>query len=143
MQCHAATSHWTICIPWCFHQRLSPSHPLSTPPSFPLCPLLLLSLPLSSLVLPSLDPLTPRSVYNADFDGDEMNVHFPQDDIGRAEALSLLDADLQYILPTNGLPARGLIQVGPTARQAVRQVGRQAGRLAGRLTGWQAGWLAG
>ncbi|CAI7834453.1 unnamed protein product, partial [Closterium sp. NIES-53] len=50
------------------------------------------------------------NVYNADFDGDEMNVHLPQDALGRAEAYSIVDADLQYILPTNGLPARGLIQ---------------------------------
>ena len=27
--------------------------------------------------------------YNADFDGDEMNVHFPQNEIGRAEAMMI------------------------------------------------------
>ena len=27
--------------------------------------------------------------YNADFDGDEMNVHFPQNELGRAEALTI------------------------------------------------------
>ena len=27
--------------------------------------------------------------YNADFDGDEMNAHFPQDPISRAEAMTL------------------------------------------------------
>ncbi|CAI5462231.1 unnamed protein product [Closterium sp. Yama58-4] len=33
------------------------------------------------------------NVYNADFDGDEMNVHLPQDALGRAEAYSIVDAD--------------------------------------------------
>ena len=27
--------------------------------------------------------------YNADFDGDEMNAHFPQDEISRAEAYTI------------------------------------------------------
>ena len=27
--------------------------------------------------------------YNADFDGDEMNVHFPQNELGRAEVLTV------------------------------------------------------
>ena len=27
--------------------------------------------------------------YNADFDGDEMNAHFPQDEISRAEAYNI------------------------------------------------------
>ena len=27
--------------------------------------------------------------YNADFDGDEMNAHFPQDEVARAEAEEL------------------------------------------------------
>eukprot|EP00897_Mesotaenium_endlicherianum_P000548 jgi/Mesen1/10494/ME000083S09995 len=50
------------------------------------------------------------NVYNADFDGDEMNVHFPQDPMGRAEAYGIVNADEQYIVPTSGTPARGLIQ---------------------------------
>lgn len=48
--------------------------------------------------------------YNADFDGDEMNCHFPQNDIGRAEAIYIARNDLQYIVPTDGSPLRGLIQ---------------------------------
>lgn len=44
-----------------------------------------------------------------------MNVHLPQDSISRSEAACLVDANLQYILPTNGLPARGLIQVSESA----------------------------
>uniref|UniRef100_A0A0D9WS33 DNA-directed RNA polymerase subunit n=1 Tax=Leersia perrieri TaxID=77586 RepID=A0A0D9WS33_9ORYZ len=50
------------------------------------------------------------STYNADFDGDEMNVHFPQDEISRAEAINIVDANKQYIGPRNGDAVRGLIQ---------------------------------
>ncbi|CAN8279787.1 unnamed protein product [Cochlearia groenlandica] len=50
------------------------------------------------------------STYNADFDGDEMNVHFPQDDISRAEAYNLVNANNQYARPSNGDPLRALIQ---------------------------------
>ncbi|KAK2982387.1 hypothetical protein RJ640_026230 [Escallonia rubra] len=50
------------------------------------------------------------STYNADFDGDEMNVHFPQDEISRAEAYDIINANNQYIVPTRGDPVRGLIQ---------------------------------
>jgi DNA-directed RNA polymerase I subunit RPA1 len=50
------------------------------------------------------------STYNADFDGDEMNVHFPQDEISRAEAINIVDANKQYIGPRSGEAVRGLIQ---------------------------------
>ncbi|CAN6207284.1 unnamed protein product [Urochloa humidicola] len=50
------------------------------------------------------------STYNADFDGDEMNVHFPQDEISRAEAMNIVDANMQYIGPRSGDAVRGLIQ---------------------------------
>ncbi|KAL5707886.1 DNA-directed RNA polymerase [Ranunculus cassubicifolius] len=50
------------------------------------------------------------STYNADFDGDEMNVHFPQDEISRAEAYQIVNANNQYIIPTSGDTKRGLIQ---------------------------------
>lgn len=50
------------------------------------------------------------NTYNADFDGDEMNMHFPQNEIARAEALQLADTDHQYISATAGKPLRGLIQ---------------------------------
>lgn len=50
------------------------------------------------------------STYNADFDGDEMNVHFPQDEISRAEAFNIANANEQYVVPTSGEPIRGLIQ---------------------------------
>lgn len=48
--------------------------------------------------------------YNADFDGDEMNMHFPQNEVARAEALQIADTDHQYISTTQGKPLRGLIQ---------------------------------
>ena len=50
------------------------------------------------------------NTYNADFDGDEMNVHFPQNEIARAEALQIADTDHQYLVATSGKPLRGLIQ---------------------------------
>lgn len=51
------------------------------------------------------------STYNADFDGDEMNVHFPQDEVSRSEGYNIVNANNQYVKPTNGAPLRALIQV--------------------------------
>lgn len=48
--------------------------------------------------------------YNADFDGDEMNMHFPQNENAKSEALNLANTDSQYLTPTSGSPLRGLIQ---------------------------------
>ncbi|XP_072173334.1 DNA-directed RNA polymerase I subunit RPA1-like [Diadema setosum] len=48
--------------------------------------------------------------YNADFDGDEMNVHFPQNELGRAEALTIASTSHQYLVPKDGTPLGGLIQ---------------------------------
>jgi DNA-directed RNA polymerase I subunit RPA1 len=48
--------------------------------------------------------------FNADFDGDEINLHFPQEQIGRAEAYHIVHADQQFKVPTDGKPLRGLIQ---------------------------------
>ncbi len=50
------------------------------------------------------------NTYNADFDGDEMNMHFPQTEAGRAEALEIANTDNQYLVATSGKPLRGLIQ---------------------------------
>eukprot|EP01135_Chromosphaera_perkinsii_P010952 Nk52_evm5s2297 gene=Nk52_evmTU5s2297 len=50
------------------------------------------------------------NTYNADFDGDEMNVHFPQSELARAEAYTIANTDNQYLVPTSGKPLRGLIQ---------------------------------
>ncbi|CAL8264335.1 unnamed protein product [Lota lota] len=48
--------------------------------------------------------------YNADFDGDEMNAHFPQSELARAEAYTLISTDEQYLVPKDGKPLAGLIQ---------------------------------
>lgn len=48
--------------------------------------------------------------YNADFDGDEMNMHFPQSQAARAECYNIANTDNQYLVPTSGSPLRGLIQ---------------------------------
>ncbi|EGG03566.1 uncharacterized protein MELLADRAFT_75289 [Melampsora larici-populina 98AG31] len=48
--------------------------------------------------------------YNADFDGDEMNMHFPQNLIAQSEARTIANNDNQYLVPTSGNPLRGLIQ---------------------------------
>ncbi|KAH8830398.1 hypothetical protein DL96DRAFT_1495292 [Flagelloscypha sp. PMI_526] len=48
--------------------------------------------------------------YNADFDGDEMNIHFPQNEVARAEAEMIANTSNQYLVPTSGNPLRGLIQ---------------------------------
>ncbi|VTJ70046.1 Hypothetical predicted protein [Marmota monax] len=44
--------------------------------------------------------------YNADFDGDEMNAHFPQSELGRAEARVLACTDQQYLVPKVGQAPR-------------------------------------
>uniref|UniRef100_A0A1B6D164 DNA-directed RNA polymerase subunit n=1 Tax=Clastoptera arizonana TaxID=38151 RepID=A0A1B6D164_9HEMI len=48
--------------------------------------------------------------YNADFDGDEMNAHFPQNEIARSEAYNLVNVCKQYLVPKDGTPLSGLIQ---------------------------------
>lgn len=50
------------------------------------------------------------NTYNADFDGDEMNLHFPQNELARAESFEIADTDHQYLSGTAGKPLRGLIQ---------------------------------
>lgn len=48
--------------------------------------------------------------YNADFDGDEMNAHFPQNEIARSEAYNIMSVQKQYLVPKDGTPLSGLIQ---------------------------------
>jgi len=48
--------------------------------------------------------------FNADFDGDEMNMHFPQDYLAASEARFIASAPRQFVVPTTGHPLRGLIQ---------------------------------
>jgi DNA-directed RNA polymerase subunit A' len=48
--------------------------------------------------------------YNADFDGDEMNLHVPQGEEARAEALELMSVEGQVISPRYGGPIIGAIR---------------------------------
>lgn len=48
--------------------------------------------------------------YNADFDGDEMNLHVPQTQEARAEALVLMGVKSNMITPRNGEPLIAAIQ---------------------------------
>eukprot|EP00122_Pirum_gemmata_P010616 Pgem_evm1s9821 len=48
--------------------------------------------------------------YNADFDGDEMNLHVPQTEEARAEALTLMGTKNNLITPRNGEPVIAAIQ---------------------------------
>ena len=48
--------------------------------------------------------------YNADFDGDEMNAHFPQNEVARSEAYNLVNVANNYLVPKDGTPLGGLIQ---------------------------------
>lgn len=48
--------------------------------------------------------------FNADFDGDEINLHLPQNELGRSEARNLSLSSIHYVTPTAGNPIRGLIQ---------------------------------
>ncbi|CAG0917087.1 unnamed protein product [Notodromas monacha] len=48
--------------------------------------------------------------YNADFDGDEMNVHYPQNYMARSEAEFIANVGNQYLVPKDGTPLLGLIQ---------------------------------
>jgi DNA-directed RNA polymerase subunit A' len=52
--------------------------------------------------------------YNADFDGDEMNLHIPQTEEARAEAYVLMLVETQIISPRYGLSVVGCIQDGIT-----------------------------
>ncbi|KAI5160653.1 DNA-directed RNA polymerase I subunit RPA1 [Nematocida ausubeli] len=48
--------------------------------------------------------------YNADFDGDEMNVHCPQNIVAQVEAEEICATDKCFISATNGAPVRGHVQ---------------------------------
>lgn len=48
--------------------------------------------------------------YNADFDGDEMNAHFPQNEVARSEGYNIVAVPHQYLVPKDGTPLSGLIQ---------------------------------
>ena len=48
--------------------------------------------------------------YNADFDGDEMNLHVPQSEEARAEAILLMRVQDQLISPRYGGPIIGALR---------------------------------
>lgn len=48
--------------------------------------------------------------YNADFDGDEMNAHLPQNELAKCEAKEIASVVNQYLVPRDGTPLSGLIQ---------------------------------
>ncbi|RSH83323.1 uncharacterized protein EHS24_007001 [Apiotrichum porosum] len=48
--------------------------------------------------------------YNADFDGDEMNLHVPQTEEARTEALTLMSVKKNLVTPRNGEPIVAAIQ---------------------------------
>lgn len=59
--------------------------------------------------------------YNADFDGDEMNLHLPQTQEARAEARTLMNVQYNMITPRNGEPLIAAIQDFITAAYLITQ----------------------
>ena len=53
--------------------------------------------------------------YNADFDGDEMNLHLPQSMEARAEILQLAMSPRMIITPQSNRPVMGIVQDTLTA----------------------------
>ena len=54
--------------------------------------------------------LSVTSPYNADFDGDEMNLHVPQSEETRAELSQICLVPLQIITPQSNKPCMGIVQ---------------------------------
>ena len=54
--------------------------------------------------------LSVCSPYNADFDGDEMNMHVPQSVEAMTELRQLAGVSKQMISPKNGMPVMGVVQ---------------------------------
>ena len=48
--------------------------------------------------------LSVTAPYNADFDGDEMNIHIPQTEEARAEARILMSVNKNICVPKDGAP---------------------------------------
>ncbi|CCJ29412.1 unnamed protein product [Pneumocystis jirovecii] len=59
--------------------------------------------------------------YNADFDGDEMNLHVPQTEEARAEAIELMSVKNNLVTPRNGDPIIAAIQDFVTASYLISQ----------------------
>ena len=54
--------------------------------------------------------LSVTSPYNADFDGDEMNLHVPQSEETKAELSQLCAVPLQIVSPQSNKPCMGIVQ---------------------------------
>ena len=54
--------------------------------------------------------LATTTPYNADYDGDEMNVHVPQSYLSRSEVEQIMMVSTQIISPKNSTPVIGIIQ---------------------------------
>lgn len=59
--------------------------------------------------------LSVTSPYNADFDGDEMNLHVPQSMETRAEVTQIMMVPRQIITPQSNKPVMGIVQDSLTA----------------------------
>ncbi|XP_067928267.1 DNA-directed RNA polymerase III subunit RPC1-like [Watersipora subatra] len=59
--------------------------------------------------------------FNADFDGDEMNLHLPQTEEAKAEAITLMGSKSNVITPRNGEPLIAAIQDFITAAYLITQ----------------------
>jgi DNA-directed RNA polymerase III subunit RPC1 len=59
--------------------------------------------------------------YNADFDGDEMNLHLPQTEEARAEAMELMGLQHNLVTPRNGNPLVAAMQDFITASYVLTQ----------------------
>ena len=60
--------------------------------------------------------LSVTSPYNADFDGDEMNLHVPQSMETRAEILQLALVPRLVVTPQSNRPVMGIVQEGGSIR---------------------------
>ena len=54
--------------------------------------------------------LSCTSPYNADFDGDEMNLHMPQSLLTRAEILIMMKVERNIVTPQSNKPVMGIVQ---------------------------------
>ena len=68
-------------------------------------------------------PVCDTTPYNADFDGDELNVHAIQTHNARAEAATLMSASTQIINPENNKPIIALVQDSLVAAFLLTQPG--------------------
>lgn len=66
--------------------------------------------------------------YNADFDGDEMNLHIPQTEEARAEAETLMEVQTQIISPRYGLSIIACIQDSITGNYLLTREGYEMKR---------------